>query len=345
MSTNAAAGTQAAEQITLEPRTTRFLMDRRYVTAALMLVMVLASMEQTITSTAMPTIIGDLHGFEHYSWVVSIYLLALTVSMPLYGRLADVWGRKRVILGAVLIFSIGSALETSTAGVSNIMQTCIALAEDRRASPRDDLLTALVQAEIDGVPLNPTQIGFNALMFFAAGHETTRSSMSVGLLELLNQPKQFAWLKERRDDPVALRAAIEEFVRYSSPLTHTLRTVTEDVEVGGKQFREGDWAVIWFHGANRDEKAFAEPERFDVRRSPNPHLGFAVGKHFCLGAHLARLDMVVMLQALIDQLDGIELDGPVEWSSSNLFWGIKHMPIRFRARDGLRPELAAQLSS
>jgi cytochrome P450 len=242
-------------------------------------------------------------------------------------------------------FSIGTAVETSTAGVANIMQTCVALAEERRANPRDDLLTALVQAELDGAPLTPTQIGFNALMFFAAGHETTRSSMSVGLLELLNQPEQLAWLRERRDDPAALRGAIEEFVRYSSPLTHTLRTVTEDVEVGGKQFREGDWAVIWFHGANRDEKAFPDPEKFDIRRNPNPHLGFAVGKHFCLGAHLARLDMVVMLQALIDHLDEIELEGPVLWSSSNLFWGIKHMPIRFRARALAAPAKAAQLSS
>ncbi|HEY8747155.1 MAG TPA: MFS transporter [Tepidisphaeraceae bacterium] len=125
-STNAAAGTQTAEQlapeqIALEPRTPRFLRDRRYVTAALMLVMVLASMEQTITSTAMPTIIGELHGFEHYSWVVSIYLLALTVSMPLYGRLADVWGRKRVILGAVLIFSIGSALAASASSMGQLI--------------------------------------------------------------------------------------------------------------------------------------------------------------------------------------------------------------------------------
>src|SRR4051812_29557613 len=112
MSTKATAGTPTAERL-IEPRTAKSLMDRRYVTGALMLVMVLASMEQTITSTAMPTIIGDLHGFEHYSWGVSLYLLALTVSMPLYGRLADAWGRKRVILGAVLIFSIGSALAAS----------------------------------------------------------------------------------------------------------------------------------------------------------------------------------------------------------------------------------------
>src|SRR5438045_2038385 len=110
MSTNAAAGTQAAEQFTFEPRTARFLRDRRYVVAALMLVMVLASMEQTVTSTAMPTIIGDLHGLEHYSWVASVYLLACTITMPLYGRLADALGRKRVIVGAIVLFMAGSVL-------------------------------------------------------------------------------------------------------------------------------------------------------------------------------------------------------------------------------------------
>src|SRR5690349_23936190 len=110
MSTNAAAGTQAAEQLTIEPRTARSLTDRRYVTAALMLVMVLASMEMTITSTAMPTIIGDLHGLEHYAWVSSIFMLALTVSQPLYGRLADALGRKRVIVAAITLFCAASLL-------------------------------------------------------------------------------------------------------------------------------------------------------------------------------------------------------------------------------------------
>lgn len=234
-------------------------------------------------------------------------------------------------------FSIGTPVETSTAGVSNIMRTVIELAERRRAEPKDDLLTALVQAEIDGVPLTHTQIGFNGLMFFAAGHETTRSSMSVGLLELLKDPDQLAWLRANRHDPAVLRTAAEEFVRYSSPLTHTLRTVTEDVEVGGQQMKAGDWAVIWFHPANRDDAVFPDAEKFDVRRSPNPHLGFAVGKHFCLGAHLARLDMAVMLEAVLEHMDAIELAGPVEWASSNLFWGIKHMPIRFRARDVAKP--------
>lgn len=229
-------------------------------------------------------------------------------------------------------FAIGTPVETSTAGVENIMRTCIALAEERRRNPRSDLLTALVQAEIDGKPLTETQIGFNGLMFFAAGHETTRSSMSLGIAELLRHPDQMAWLRANRDDPAALRTAADEFVRYSSPLTHTLRTVTEDVEIGGKTLREGDWAVIWFHSANRDEAVFENADAFNVRRDPNPHLGFAIGKHFCLGAHLARLDMAVMLHAVLDRMEDIELERPPEWSSSNLFWGIKHMPIRFRAR-------------
>jgi len=229
-------------------------------------------------------------------------------------------------------FAIGTPVETSTAGVENIMRTCIALAEERRRNPRSDLLTALVQAEIDGKPLTETQIGFNGLMFFAAGHETTRSSMSLGIAELLRHPDQMAWLRANRDDPAVLRTAADEFVRYSSPLTHTLRTVTEDVEIGGKTLREGDWAVIWFHSANRDEAVFENADAFNVRRDPNPHLGFAIGKHFCLGAHLARLDMAVMLHAVLDRMEDIELERPPEWSSSNLFWGIKHMPIRFRVR-------------
>ncbi|MDB5707743.1 MAG: cytochrome [Sphingomonas bacterium] len=242
-------------------------------------------------------------------------------------------------------FSIGTPVETSTAGVSNIMRTCIELAEQKRGKGGDDLLTALTEAEVNGVPLGPTEIGFNGLMFFAAGHETTRASMSIGLAELLRDPAQLAWLRANRHDPKVLRTAAEEFVRYSAPLTHTLRTVTEDVVVGGQEIKAGDWVVLWFHAANRDPAVFAEPERFDVRRSPNDHLGFAVGKHFCLGAHLARLDMAVMLGAVLDHMDDIALAGEVEWASSNLFWGIKHMPIRFTSRALAEPAAPAAAAS
>jgi len=231
-------------------------------------------------------------------------------------------------------FNIGTPIETNTFALKNILDTCIELAEERRGKGGDDLLTSLTLAKVNDRPLTPTEIGFNGLMFFAAGHETTRASMSAGMNELLRNPDQLEYLRSHRHDSKVLRAAAEEFVRWSAPVTHTLRTATEDTMVGGRLIKEGDWVVVWFHAANRDPAVFANPETFDVRRSPNPHLGFAVGKHFCLGAHLARLDMQVMLEVLLDRLDDIELAGPVELSSSILFWGVKHMPIRFRKRSG-----------
>jgi cholest-4-en-3-one 26-monooxygenase len=231
-------------------------------------------------------------------------------------------------------FSVGDAVATQTEGVSNIMRTCAELAAARKGKGGTDLLTAMTVAEIDGRPLNETEIGFNGLMFFGAGHETTRAAMSTGLIELLKAPDQLDHLRRNRHDTALLHAAAEESVRFSSPLTHTLRTVTEDTRIGEQAIAAGDWVVLWFHGANRDPEVFADPERFDIGRSPGDHLGFARGKHFCLGAHLARAEMQVMLQAMLAHLEDIEIAGPIEMASSNLFWGVKHMPIRFRAGSG-----------
>jgi cytochrome P450 len=239
-------------------------------------------------------------------------------------------------------FSVGTPLETNTHAVNNFIAACADLAEERRGKGDEDLLTALTEVELNGKPLTRTEIGFNGLMFFAAGHETTRSSMSTGIIELVNAPSQFDLLRANRHDAISLRTAAEEFVRYSSPVTHTMRTATEDTQIGGQRIREGDWVVIWFHAANRDERVFIEPERFDVRRNPNPHLGFAQGKHFCLGAHLARLDMQIMLEAILERMDDVELAGPIEMSSSNLFWGVKHLPIRFRSNTRARHSVVAR---
>ncbi len=231
-------------------------------------------------------------------------------------------------------FSVGTGVETSTFGLNQIMKLCVELAEERRGKGGDDLLTALTEAEVNGKQLSGTEIGFNGLMFFAAGHETTRSSMSTGMLELIRDPAQFAYLREHRNTAKILRTAADEFVRYSSPLTHQMRTATQDIVIGGQSIKEGERVVGWLHAANRDPAVFDDPERFDVKREKNPHLGFGVGKHFCLGAHLAKLDMQIMLEALLSRLDDIQLAGPVEMSSSNLFWGIKHMPISFKVLDG-----------
>lgn len=229
-------------------------------------------------------------------------------------------------------FSIGTPVETSSAAVTYIVEYCTKLAHERRLAPGDDLLSLLGQATIEGQPLSDMQLGFNGLMFFGAGHETTRASLSAGLLELIRNPQQMQLLKSMRHDSLALRNAAEEFVRWSSPLTHTLRTATEDTVIGGQAIKKGDWVVIWYASANRDEDAFTDAARFDIARTPNNHLGFAIGKHFCLGVHLARLDMQVVLEAIIDHMEDIELAGDVEMTGSNLFWGIKHMPIRFKRR-------------
>ncbi len=229
-------------------------------------------------------------------------------------------------------FSVGNALETSTQALNKIIDTCADMADSRRGKDGDDILTLLTRAEINGRPLTRTEIGFNGQMFFTAGHETTRSSISAGLIELIRQPSQWEYLKRNRHNPDVLRTAADEFVRFSSPLTHTLRTATEDTEIIGTPIKEGDLVVVWFHPANRDEAVFTNPDICDVTRTPNPHLGFAVGKHSCLGAHLARLDMQIMMEVMLERLDEIELAGPVEMASSNLFWGVKRLPVRVKGR-------------
>lgn len=229
-------------------------------------------------------------------------------------------------------WSVGDALATSMAGTTALMTYLTALALERRKGNGADLMSRLAKADIDGEPLSDAQLGFNAITFFAAGHETTRASLSAGLYELLKNPAQMQLLRGMRNDKAALGVAAEEFVRWTSPLTHTLRTATEDFEIGGQTIKAGEWVVAWFPAANRDERAFERPDVFDIQRSPNNHLGFATGKHFCLGAHLARLEMRIMLEALIDHMDNIELDGEMELAATNHFWGIKHLPIRYKRR-------------
>lgn len=229
-------------------------------------------------------------------------------------------------------WSEGDALSTSLAGTNGLMEYLTALAHERRRGDGKDLMSMLAHARIDGELLDDAKLGFNGITFFAAGHETTRAALSAGLAELLKDDSKMQLLRSFRDDPASLGVAAEEFVRWTSPLTHALRTATEDFRFNDTLVKKGDWVVAWFPSANRDERAFADPDVFDIRRSPNNHLGFATGKHFCLGAHLARLEMRIVLEAVIDNMKSIELAGPVEMAASNHFWGIKHLPIRFKRR-------------
>jgi cholest-4-en-3-one 26-monooxygenase len=201
-----------------------------------------------------------------------------------------------------------------------------ALAEERLSHPREDLVSDLMQAEVDGSKLSLTDFNSFFMLLLVAGNETTRNLVSGGMLALIEHPEERARLLA---DPSLLDTAVEEMLRWVTPVNQFRRTATRDVELGGQQIKEGDKVVLFYASANRDETKFVDPQRFDVGRTPNEHLAFGIGPHFCLGANLARLEIRVMFEELLRRLPDIELAGPVERLRSNFINGIKRMPIRF----------------
>jgi len=200
------------------------------------------------------------------------------------------------------------------------------LARSRRTDPRDDIVTTLVQAEIDGVPLTQREYDVYFLLLATAGNETTRHTISHGLLALIENPEQ---LERLRRDPSLYPTAAAEILRWATPVHHFRRTATRDVDFHGKRIREGDKVTTWFVSGNRDEDVFEQPDVFDVGRDPNPHLTFGPGGvHFCIGAHLAKLETRIAFEELVPRVRHVELAGPVERLRSNFFNGIKRMPVR-----------------
>ena len=206
------------------------------------------------------------------------------------------------------------------------------LAEERRGEPREDLVTKLVQVEIDGERLSEREFDNLFCLLIVAGNETTRHSITHGMRALVDHPDEWQRLRE---DPGLMPLAVEEMLRYGSPTMHFRRTAVRDLELRGTQIHEGDKVVVWFVSGNYDEEVFPDAERFDVGRDPNPHMTFGSGgPHVCLGAHLARLELRVMFEELVPRLSGLEITGPIDRLRSNFINGIKHMPVRV--------ELAAQ---
>ncbi len=208
------------------------------------------------------------------------------------------------------------------------------LIAEKRRQPGDDMLSAVARGTVAGVDGTPEplsdleqQMFFNLLL--AAGSETTRNSIAVGLLALIEHPAAWRALVTER---AWLPSAVEEILRWASSTPYNRRTATRDVELGGAAIRAGDKVTLWWASANRDEAVFADPFRFDVRRSPNPHLAFGHGTHFCLGATLARLEIRLVLEALFDRVAEVALAGPVEWTRSNKHTGVRHMPVTLRPR-------------
>jgi cytochrome P450 len=221
----------------------------------------------------------------------------------------------------------GSPVDTRMEGTVNIGRYCTKAALERRGGDGEDLLSVLGNARINGRLLTDRELAHNGLLYVGAGLETTRNAISAGLLALIDHPAE---LESLLQDETLMPTAVEEILRWSSPVTHFARVATNDTELGGKQIHQGDRVVLWFPSANRDERVFKNPYTFDIRRSPNEHIAFSKGEHFCAGAHLARLELRLMLQSLLKRTKQIELAGRVERLRSNFLAGIKHMPVRLR---------------
>ena len=203
------------------------------------------------------------------------------------------------------------------------------LADERRRCPGKDIVTKLVEAEIDGCPLSEREYDVYFLLLAVAGNETTRHSISHGLLALIEFPEQLERL--RRDRELIVPAA-DEILRWATPVHHFRRTATREVEMNGTRIAEDDKVATWFISGNFDERTFDDPYRFDVARSPNPQITFGSGgPHFCTGAHLARLEVQVVFDEILSRVASFELAGPVERLQSNFFNGIKRMPVRLTA--------------
>jgi cytochrome P450 len=202
---------------------------------------------------------------------------------------------------------------------------CDRLSARRRVDPGDDVWSAVVHAEVDGRKLSPTELRMFWQLLVIAGNETTRNTLSNGLIALVDHPAQLAMVRE---DISLIPSTVEEILRWVSPVIRFRRTAVRDTELGGKQIAAGDKVVVYYPSANRDDTVFDDPHRFDVTRRPNDHLAFGIGPHFCLGASLARLQLRTMFTEIVRRLDDLEVDPPVRMHSTFIS-GIRSLPIRF----------------
>ena len=201
-----------------------------------------------------------------------------------------------------------------------------ALGEARRHDPRDDITTKLVEAELDGSRLSEQEFGTMFILLTTAGNETTRHTISLGLVDLLTHPDELARLV---DDPSLASTAADELLRRAHPVHHFRRTATQDVVLHGRRIKRGDKVTIWYASANYDDRKFPDPYRLDVGRTPNKHVTFGLGgPHFCLGAHLAKLEVRIWLEEMVPHLSRLELAGEPVRLRSNFFNGIKRLPVR-----------------
>ncbi len=220
-------------------------------------------------------------------------------------------------------------LPFSSPFATDLIDYGLRLGEARRSEPRDDITTKLVEAEVDGSRLDAREFGVFFILLTTAGNETTRHTISLGLLDLLDHPEEIARLIA---DPSLAGLAADEILRRAHPVHRFRRTATRDVSAHGRTIKAGDKVTVWYAAGNYDDEKFADPYRMDIGREPNRHLTFGLGgPHFCLGAHLAKLEVRIWLEEMIPYLQRLELAGPPVRLRSNFFNGIKRLPVRVRA--------------
>ena len=201
---------------------------------------------------------------------------------------------------------------------------------DRRANPRGDIASVVANAQVDGEYLADRDVFGYFLIIATAGHDTTSYTLTGGLKALIDNPDQMARL---RAEPDLIPGAIDEMIRWTSPVKHFIRTATEDVEIEGKQVRKGDIVMLSYPSANRDEDVFDDPFAFRIDRRPNRHLAFGTGPHLCLGQHLARMELSSFLRELLSRIDDVALAGTPRLVQSTFVGGVKSLPVRYRVRE------------
>jgi cholest-4-en-3-one 26-monooxygenase len=223
---------------------------------------------------------------------------------------------------------IAEVLQTTNRAIEEFSEAQLGIIADRRQHPRDDVITTLCQAEIDGARLDDESIVQEMLLILIGGDETTRHVLSGGMLELIKHAEQQDALRSGAAD---MAVAAEEMIRWNSPVQNMARTATRDVTLRGQEIKEGDQLMLFYPSANRDEEVFEQPHEFDIGRNPNPHVAFGIGTHFCLGASLARLEVRMMMTEALRRLPDVSLatEEPLRRRASNFVSGLESLPVTF----------------
>jgi cytochrome P450 len=267
----------------------------------------------TVAAILPSTLICQLLGVPREDWDLMIELTSVA-----FGSVAALPGVDQV-----------SEAEKTEAH-ANIFLYYRDLLKERRRNPGDDIVSRLAHGRIDGRPLTDQEVLLNLNGVVTGGSETTRHSGAGAVIALIENPGE--WERLRRD-PSLLPTAVEEVLRWTAPSLHVMRTALRDTTVAGQRVRAGERVSVWHPPVNRDEEAFPDAERFDVGRSPNKHLTFGLGLHFCIGATLTRLELQVLLDELRNRVEHMELAGPVKRLRSAVMWGVDRVPVRFEMRD------------